>query len=150
MGILWGYIPLYNHCWKYSGDEYIYIYIYLREIQWEYDGIWLDWMGSSIWLFNTWKTYLTWTPFGERFGITFLPPLAFPADFFYIDIISNYNSLALSHSTPSFRQWGNLAHLHRNICVSSFLLERTFRFILNWGPCHLTSIPIIVVFTDTH
>ena len=59
------------------------------------------------------------------------PCLHFQLISFYIDIISNYNSLALSHSTPSFRQWGNLAHLHRNICFSSFLLERTFRFILN-------------------
>ena len=41
------------------------------------------------------STSLTWTPSGERFGITFLLLLAFPADSFY-------NSLALSNSAPFF------------------------------------------------
>jgi hypothetical protein len=72
------------------------------------------------------STSLTWTPFGELFGITFLFLLAFPANFFYIDIISNYNSLALSHSTPTFRPWGQ-----SSTSQSSFLLERIFFAILS-------------------
>ena len=72
------------------------------------------------------STSLTWTPFGELFGLTFLFLLAFPANFFYIDIISNYNSLALSHSTPTFRPWGQ-----SSTSQSSFLLERIFLAILS-------------------
>ena len=88
------------------------------------------------------STSLTWTPSGKRFGITFLLLLAFPADSFY-------NSLALSNSAPFFRLWGCLAHflLHHNLL---FFLERTFLVILNCGPCHLTPIPAVVVFTDAH
>ena len=66
---------------------------------------------------------LTWTCFCERFGLTFLLQRAFRAGFFYIDIISNYNFLVLSHSTSIVRLWGQSSTFSSSSSSSSTSLS---------------------------